>query len=88
MKLPKKYFDIYLYGKEEVRWGIYFNPKKHKVLNDLSKSEGNYQGFIIKKVKLNDENNDFLLTDLTTISKSKLAYEKVDHKQNYISVVW
>ena len=86
VKPPKKYFDFYLYGKEGRGCFSTQNPPQHEVINDKSKSEGDHQGCIIKKVRLNDENNDFLLTDFTTISKSKLTYEKVDHKLNYILV--
>ena len=57
--------------------GVFFSRQNHKVFDDISKSEEDHQRCIIKKVKLNDGNNDFLLTDYTTISKSKLAYEKV-----------
>ena len=54
--------------------GVFFSRQNHKVFDDISKSEEDHQGCIIKKVKLNDGNNNFLLTDYTTISKSKLAY--------------
>lgn len=37
----------------------FFNPQKHKVIDEISKSEGDHQECIIKKVKSNDENNDF-----------------------------
>ena len=42
--------------------------KKHKTLEELSKSQHD-QGCTIKKVKLNEENTDFLLTDFTTFTK-------------------
>ena len=34
-------------------------PKKHKILDEISKSQHD-QGCIIKKVKLNEENTDFV----------------------------
>ena len=38
------------------------------MLDKISKSQRD-QGCIIKKVKLNEENTDFVLTDFTTITK-------------------
>ena len=40
------------------------------------------------KIKLNEENTDFVLTDFTTITKSKLAYDEAEHQLNFISVTW
>ena len=63
MKSPKQYFDFYLHGQDKVRKGVCFSPQKHKILDDISKSQHD-KGCIIKKVKLNEENTDFVLTDL------------------------
>ena len=87
MKPPKQYFDFYLHGQDEVRRGVCFSPQKHKILDKISNSEHD-QGCIIKKLKLNEENTDFVLTDFTTITKSKLAYDKAEHQQNFISLAW
>ena len=87
MKPPKQYFDFYLHGQDEVRRGVCFSPQKHKILDEISKSQHD-QGCIIKKVKLNEENTDFVLTDFTTITKSKLAYDKAEHQLNFILLVW
>ena len=62
-------------------------PKKHKILDGISKSQHN-QGCITKKVKLNEENTYFILTNFTTITKSKLAYDKAEHQLNFISLAW
>ena len=62
MKPPKQYFDFYLHGQDEARRGVCFSPQKHKILDEISKSQHD-QGCIIKKVKLNEENTDFVLTD-------------------------
>ena len=62
MKPPKQHFDFYLHGQDEVRRGVCFSPQKHKILDEISKSQHD-QGCIIKKVKLNEENTDFVLTD-------------------------
>ena len=45
-------------------------PKKQKLLDEISKAQHD-QGCITKKVKLNEENTDFILTDFTAIAKSK-----------------
>ena len=87
MKPPKQYFDFYLHGQDEVRRGVCFSPQKHKILDEISKSQHD-QGCIIMKVKLNEENTDFVLTDFTTITKSKLAYDEAEHQLNFISVTW
>ena len=50
---------------------VCFSPQKHKILDGISKLQHD-QGCIIKKVILNEENKDFVLTDFTTITKSKL----------------
>ena len=62
-----------MHGQDEVRRGVRFSLQKHKILDEISKSRHD-QGCIIKKVKLNEKNIDFELTDFTTITKSKLAY--------------
>ena len=62
MKPPKQNFDFCLHGQDEVRRSVCFNPQKHKILDEISKSQHD-QGCIIKKVKLNEENTDFVLTD-------------------------
>ena len=54
---------------------------------EISRSKHD-QGCIINKVKLNEENADFVLTDFTTITKSKLAYHKAEHQLNFISLAW
>ena len=87
MKPPKQNFDFCLHGQDEVRRSVCFNPQKHKILDEISKSQHD-QGCIIKKVKLNEENTDFILTDFTTITKSKLAYDKAEHQLNFILLVW
>ena len=87
MKPPKQYFDFYLHRQDEVRRGACFSPQKHKILHEISKSQHD-QGCIIKKVKLNEENTDFVLTDFTTITKLKLAYDKAEHQLNFISLAW
>ena len=87
MKPPKQYFDFYLHGQDEVRRGVCFSPQKHKILDEMYKSQHD-QRCIIKKVKLNEENTDFVLTDFTTITKSKLAYDKAEHQLNFISLAW
>ena len=50
MKPPKQYFDFYLHEQEEVRRGVCFSPQKHKILDEISKSQHG-QGCIKKKVK-------------------------------------
>ena len=72
---PKKYFDLYLLGKDDTLRGVCFSPQKHKLLADIANSLEN-QGCIMKKVKLNEDTSDFMLTDYTTITQSKLGYEK------------
>ena len=57
------------------------------MLDEISKSEHD-QGCIMKKVKLNEENTGFRSTDFTTITKSKLAYNKAKHQLNFISLAW
>ena len=87
MKPPKQNFDFCLHGQDEVRRSVCFNPQKHKILDEISKSQHD-QGCIIKKVKLNKENTDFVLTDFTTITNSKLAYNKAEHQLNFILLAW
>ena len=87
MKLPKQYFDFHLHGPDKIRRGAYFSLQKYKVLDEISKSQHD-QGCIIKKVKLNEENTDFVLTDFTIITKSKLANDKAEHQLNFISLAW
>ena len=87
MKPPKQHFDFYLHGQDEVRRDVCFSPPKYKILDQISKSQHD-QWCIIKKVKLNEENTDFVLTDFTTITKSKLAYDKAEHQLNFISLAW
>ena len=83
MKPPKQYFDFDLHGQDEVRRNVCFSPQKHKILDDISKSQHD-QGCITKKVKLNEGNTDFILTYFTTITKSKLAISKAEHQLNFI----
>ena len=45
-------------------------PTKHKLLEEISKSGYENQGYILRKVKLSDE------------TRSKLAYQKVQHDLN------
>ena len=66
-----------MHGQDEVRRGVCFSPPKYKILDEISKSQHD-KGCIIKKLKLNEENTDFVLTYFTIISKSKLAYDKAD----------
>ena len=87
MKSPKQNFDFYLHGQDEVRRGVCFSPQKYKILDEISKSQHG-QGCIIKKVKLNKENTDFILTDFTTITKSKLTDGKAEHQLKFISLAW
>ena len=87
MKPSKQYFDFYLHGQDEVRRGVCLRPQKHKIVDEIWKSQHD-QGCILKKVKLNEENTDFVLTDFTTITKSKLAYDKAEHQLNFISLAW
>ena len=87
MKPSKQNFDFCLHGQDEVRRSVCFSPQKHKILDEISKSQHD-QGCIIKKVKLNEENTDFVLTDFTTITKSKLAYDKAEHQLKFISLAW
>ena len=87
MRPPKQYFDFDQHGQDEVRRGVCFSPQKHKILDEISKSQHD-QGCIIKKVKLNEENTDFVLTDIATITKSKLAYDKTEHQLNFILLAW
>ena len=61
VKPPKQYFDFYLHGQDEARRGACFSPQKCKILDEISKSQHN-QGCTIMKVKLNEENTDFVLT--------------------------
>ena len=49
--------------------------------DEVSKSQHD-QGCITKKVKLNKENANFLLTNFTTNAKSKLNYYKAEHQLN------
>ena len=50
MKPPKQYFDFYLHGQDEVKRGVCLCPQKHKILDEISKSQHG-QGCIKKKVK-------------------------------------
>ena len=68
MKPPKQYFDFYFHGQDEVRRGVCFSLQKHKILDEISKWEHD-QGCIINKVKLKEENTDFVLNHFTTITK-------------------
>ena len=87
MKPPKQYFNFYLHGQDEVGRGVCFSAQKHKILDEMSKSQHN-QGCIIKKEKLNEKHTDFVLTYFTTITKSKLANDKAEHQLNFILLVW
>ena len=60
-------------------------PKQYFNFICMDKSQHN-QGCIIKKVKLNEENTDFVLIDFTTITKTKLGYDKAEHQLNFISL--
>ena len=51
MKPPKQYFDFHLHGQDEVRRGVCFSLQKHRILDEIWKSQHD-QGSIIKKVKL------------------------------------
>ena len=75
-----------MHSKDEVRRGVYFSPQKHKLLEEISKSGDKNQGNIFKKVKSSDESNDFILKDYTIMTRLKLAYQKVQHDLNYITV--
>ena len=66
---PKQY--------DEVRRGVCFSPQKCNLLGEISKSGDENQGLILTKIKLNDESNDFILTDCTTITRSNLVYQKL-----------
>ena len=57
-----------------------------KVVREISKSGDEIQGFKVKKVKLSNEVNDFILKDYTIITRSKLVYQKVQHDLNYLIV--
>ena len=74
---PKQYFDFYLHSEDEVRRGVCFSPQKYNLLGEISKSGDENQGLILTKIKLNDESNDFILTDCTTITRSNLVYQKL-----------
>ena len=50
MKPPKQYFDFYLHGQDEVKRGVCLSSQKHKILDEISKSQHG-QGCIKKKVK-------------------------------------
>ena len=52
MKPPKQYYDFDFHGQDEVRRGVCFSPQKHKILDEILKSQHD-QECIIKKVKLN-----------------------------------
>ena len=41
----------------------------------------------MKNFKLNKDTSEFMLTNYTTITQLKLAYEKVTHRLGYISVI-
>ena len=84
---PPKPFYFYLHGQDKVRRGVCFSSQKQKKINEISKSQHD-QGCIIRKVKLNEENTDFVLTDFTTIAKSELTYDKAEHQLNFISLAW
>ena len=58
MKPPKQYFDFYFHGQDEVRRGVCFSPQKHKILDEILKSQHD-QECIIKKVKLNEKKYRF-----------------------------
>ena len=83
MKPAKQHFDIYLHGQGKVRRDVCLSPQKQNILDEISKSQDD-QGCITKKVKLNEENIHFVLTDFTTIKKSKLAYDKAEYQLNSI----
>ena len=87
MKPPKQYFDLYLHGQDEARRAVCFSLQKYRILDEISKLQHD-QGCIIKTVKLNEENTDFTLTDFTTITKSKLAYNKAEYQLNSQSLAW
>ena len=77
---------MYLLGKDDTLKGVCFSPQKHKLLADIANSLEN-QGCIMKKVKSNEDTSDFMSTDYTTITQSKLGYEKDRHNFGYISVI-
>ena len=76
---PKQYFDFYLQSKNQMRRGVGFSSQKQKLLEEIPKSGDENQGCIPKKGKLYDESNNFILTVHTTIIRSQLAYQKVQH---------
>lgn len=53
---------------------------------EISKVGDENPGCVLKKVKLSDESNDFVLTGYATITSLKLAYQKNQHDLNYITV--
>ena len=53
-----------------MRRGLCFSSQKHKLLEEIPKSGDENQGCILKKGKLYDESNDFILTVYTTIIRS------------------
>ena len=57
-----------------------------KLLEEISKFGDENQGCLFKKVKLSNESNDFILTDYTIITRSKIAYQKVQHDLNHMTV--
>ena len=79
---PKDYLDFYLHGKSDTRRGVCLSSEKYKLFADISNS-WEKQDCIIKKVKLIKDKFDFILADYTTITRSKLDYEKVTQSLGY-----
>ena len=73
MKPPKQYFDFYFHGQDEVRRGVCFSPQKHKILDEILKSQHD-QECIIKKVKLNEKKYRFRINWFYHYYKTRIGW--------------
>ena len=68
----ENYLNSHIHGQDDTCRGACFSPQKHSLLVDIANSEENWR-CIMKKVKLKEVTSNFMVTDITTTTLSKLT---------------
>ena len=74
-----------MYGKDDKPGIVCFSRQKRKLSIYIGNSEK--KRVHNEKSSLKEATFDFMLTDYTTIARSKLALEEVSHNLGYIFVI-
>ena len=71
----RRYFNFSIQNDDTLHRGVCFSPEKYRLFNNII-NDSSHSGIEIKSFRSNDNNNDIIVNDFSSVKKTELNFER------------